>query len=100
VGGGVKFKPDAIAKLGDDIEHQVGEIIKQARYKLNGTPRDVESGSFTTFAFPLAVAYTEALSYADQDLIGKVKELMGYNDGLHKTAQKYRDAEHKSTLPK
>ncbi|GAA4628822.1 hypothetical protein GCM10023196_046790 [Actinoallomurus vinaceus] len=84
--------------MGDRIERQVGDFLKQARYKLNGDPRTISTGSFTTFAYPLAMTYTEAVAFEDQDLRTKIQALMHINDLLHETAANQSEAERKSTV--
>ncbi|GAA4234965.1 hypothetical protein GCM10022254_41120 [Actinomadura meridiana] len=96
--GEVHFHPESLKKLGDAIEKDVGAILKNARYKLNVKPRDAQPDAFTTFGFSCAMAYTEVIEFADQDLINKEKLLMDFNDRLHKAAMNQDEADRKSTL--
>jgi hypothetical protein len=94
----ITYRHEDVAALGDRLERQVGDFLKQARYKLNGDPRTVSTGAFTTFAYPLAMTYTEAVAFEDQDLRTKMQALMHVNDLLHKTAANQSEAERKSTV--
>ncbi|MGH3243905.1 MAG: hypothetical protein ACRDNL_26230, partial [Spirillospora sp.] len=96
--GEVHFHPDTLKRLGDALEKNVGAILKNARYKLNVKPRDAQPDAFTTFGFLCAMAYTEVIEFADQDIIDKEKLLMDFNDRLHKAAKNQDEAERKSTL--
>jgi hypothetical protein len=96
--GEVRFAPSEIKQLGLNIERELDAIFKQARYKLNGAPRDLELGAFTTFGFACAMAHTEVIEYADQDLVTKTKLAMDFNDRLQKTAITQNEAERKSTI--
>jgi hypothetical protein len=96
--GEVRFSPSEVKQLGLNIERELDAIFKQARYKLNGAPRDLEPGAFTTFGFALAMVHTEVIEYADQDLITKSKLAMDFNDKLQKTAINQDEGERKSTI--
>jgi hypothetical protein len=94
----VRFQPDQIRRLGVAMEQELDSIIKQARYKLNQKPRAVEGSAFTTFGYALAMVHTEVIEYADQDLIGKAKASMEFNDLLQKTARNQDEADRKSII--
>jgi hypothetical protein len=96
--GEVRFSPSEVKQLGLNIERELEPIFKQARYKLNGTPRDLEASAFGTFGFALAMAHTEVIEYADQDLITKSELAMKYNDRLQKTAINQDEGDRKSTI--
>ncbi|MFD0691560.1 hypothetical protein [Actinomadura fibrosa] len=96
--GEVHFSPESLRKLGDALEKEVGAILKEARYKLNVKPRDAQPDAFTTFGFFCAMAYTELIEFADQDLISKSKATMDFNDRLHAAAKNQDEAERKSTI--
>jgi hypothetical protein len=96
--GEVRFAPSEIKQLGLNIERELDAIFKQARYKLNGAPRDLEAGAFTTFGFAFAMVHTEVIEYADQDLVTKSKLAMDFNDRLQKTAINQNEGERKSTI--
>mgnify|MGYP001397350874 CR=1 FL=1 len=101
-GGGpgreVKFHAPSIEQLGKAFETEVGEIFKQARYKLNVKPRDAQPAAFTTFGITCALAYTQLIEFADQDLISKVEELKDINAKLRKTARNDEAAERASII--
>jgi hypothetical protein len=94
----VRFSPSAIKKLGRDIERELDAIFTQARYSLNGTPRDLETAAFTTFGYACAMAHTEVIEFTDLDLITKSKQAMEFDDLLQKTAANQNEAERKSTV--
>lgn len=96
--GEVRFSPSEIKQLGMNIERELDAIFKQARYKLNGAPRDVETSAWTTFGFAMSMVHTEVIEYADQDLITKSKHAMDINDRLQKVAANQDEAERKSTV--
>jgi hypothetical protein len=96
--GEVRFAPSEIKQLGLNLERELDAIFKQARYKLNGAPRDLEPSAFTTFGFAFALVHTEVIEYADQDLITKSKLAMDFNDRLQKTAITQDEGERKSTI--
>lgn len=96
--GEVRFSPSEVKQLGLNIERELDAIFKQARYKLNGKPRDLEPSAFTTFGFAFAMTHTEIIEYADQDLITKTELAMDFNDKLQKTAINQDEGERKSTI--
>jgi hypothetical protein len=96
--GEVRFAPSDIKQLGLNLERELDDIFKQARYKLNGAPRDLEPSAFTTFGYAFAMVHTEMIEYADQDLITKSKLAMDFNDRLQKTAITQDEGERKSTI--
>lgn len=96
--GEVRFAPSEIKQLGLNVERELDAIFKQARYKLNAAPRDLEPSAFTTFGFAFAMVHTEVIEYADQDLITKSKLAMDFNDRLQKTAITQDEGERKSTI--
>jgi hypothetical protein len=96
--GEVHFSPESLRRLGDALEKDVGEILKQARYKLNVKPRDAQPDAFTTFGILCATAYNEVIEFADQDLISKSKLMIDFNDRLHEAAKNQHEAERKSTI--
>ncbi|MBW8485268.1 hypothetical protein [Actinomadura parmotrematis] len=98
--GEVRFAPDDLRKLGDEIETELQKIFTQARYKLNAAPRDVQSDAFTTFAYTCAAAYTQVIEFVDEDLKTKTRYAMDVNDRLHKAAGVQDEAERKSTIKK
>jgi hypothetical protein len=94
----VHFTPDDLRTLGRNLEQTLEAIFRQARYKLNEKPRDMEPAAFTTFGIETAIAHTEVLEYADADLKSKAELAMDFNDRLHKTAIVQDEAERKSTI--
>jgi hypothetical protein len=96
--GEVRFSPSEIKQLGLNVERELDAIFKQARYKLNGAPRDLEPSAFTTFGYAFAMVHTEVIEYADQDLITKSKLAMDIGDRLQKTAITQDEGERKSTI--
>lgn len=92
------FHPPSLRALGKNFEAEVGALIKQARYKLNAKPRDVEPDAFTTLGYALAMVHVEVIEYADVDLRTKAEKTMDVNDRLHRTANNQEDAEDRSTL--
>lgn len=94
----VKFSPSAIKNLGRNVERELDAIFTQARYRLNGTPRDLETAAFTTFGYACAMAHTEVLEFTDLDLITKSKQAMEFDDLLQKTAANQTEAERMSTI--
>lgn len=96
--GEVRFAPSEIKQLGLNLERELDAIFKQARYKLNAAPRDLEPSAFTTFGYAFAMVHTEVIEYADQDLITKSKLAMDVGDRLQKTAITQDEGERKSTI--
>jgi len=96
--GEVRFAPDELKKLGAAVEKELMELFKQARYKLDAEPRDVQPDAYTMFAISAALTYTQMIEFADQDLVDKSKHAMEINDRLIKAAGIQDEAERKSTL--
>lgn len=96
--GEVEFDAAAIESFGGKLISQVGPKLTAARKHLNGNPRAVESGAFTTFCVALAHAYVQAVEFADVDLITKEKVLVDIDDKLKQTAKILREAERHSTI--
>lgn len=96
--GEVRFSPDELKKLGAAVEKELMELFKQARYKLDAEPRDVQPDVYTMFAVPAALMYTQVIEFADQDLIDKSKHAMEINERLLRTAGTQEEAERQSTL--
>ncbi|MFC4912849.1 hypothetical protein [Actinomadura gamaensis] len=92
------FAPDDLRKLGDALEKELSALFKQARYKLDTQPRDVQPDNYTTFGYSVAATYTQVIEFVDQDLIDKTKAAMDANDRLHRTAATQDESEAKSTL--
>ncbi|WP_030173561.1 hypothetical protein [Spirillospora albida] len=97
-GDGVRFNPDRIQDLGTRLVRAVGRCLTEARSDLNGSPREVEAGSFTTFCAHLAHAYVQAVEYADQDLMMKERALLEVDGKLRETARILREVEKKNTV--
>jgi hypothetical protein len=93
-----RFRASAIEALGGKLEQAVGKELIQARRHINGKPREVEAGAFTTFGAHLAHAYVQAVEYADVDLIGKEKALMEVDAKLKQTARILRELEQRNTI--
>ena len=96
--GEVRFTPGDIRLLGRNLEQTLAAIFRQARYKLNAKPRDLEPAAFTTFGIECAIAHTEVVEYADEDLKSKAELAMDFNDRLQHTANIQDEAERKSTV--
>jgi hypothetical protein len=82
----LRFDPAELRKLGAQLETELTAIFKAARYKLNAEPRDVQPDSYTMFAFPAAMMYTQLIEFADQDLIDKSKRAIDVHDRMEKAA--------------
>lgn len=94
--GEVRFKPDDIVRLGNELIAKLGDDLSQARRHVNGAPREVEAGAFTTFCAHLAHAYVQGTEYADVDLVTKLRQLKEFQGGLNTTAKIMKMAEEKS----
>jgi hypothetical protein len=94
----VRFSPSDIRLLGGNLERELEAIFRQARYRLNAKPRDLEPDAFTTFGIECAIAHTEVVEYADEDLKSKTERAMDFNDRLQKTAIIQDEAERKNTI--
>jgi hypothetical protein len=58
--GEVRFAPSEIKQLGLNVERELDAIFKQARYKLNAAPRDLEPSAFTTFGYAFSTCSVAA----------------------------------------
>ncbi len=94
----MRFDADAMRRLGGQIETELQEIFKAARYKLNAEPRDVQPDSYTMFAIEAALAYTQVIEFADQDLIDKSEAAIDLHDRMAMAAKIYDEAERTSTI--
>ena len=94
----IQHKTSAIRDLGTKHEAVCGDIMKQARYILNGAPREATTGAYTMYGFELAMAHTLAIEWADEDLKTKAEQLADFKERLHVTAQCYDDVEQANTL--
>lgn len=98
MGHDFQHRTDTIRALADKHEAKCGDLLKEARYALNGAPRDVSTGAFTMYGFELATAHAVATEWADQDLKTKSEELSEFRQKLHVVAQCRDGAEAASTL--
>jgi hypothetical protein len=98
MGDEIQHKTTAIRDLGTKHEAVGGDILKQARYILNGAPREATSAAYTMYGFELAMAHTLAIEWADEDLKTKAEQLADFKERLHVTAKNYDETEETNTL--
>ncbi|MGH3392832.1 MAG: hypothetical protein ACRDOO_28525 [Actinomadura sp.] len=94
----IQHRTTAIRNIGTKYEGQCGDTLKEARYVLNGRPREAQSTAFTMYGYELAMAHTLATEWADEDLKTKAEQLADFKERLHVTAQCWDDVENANTL--
>lgn len=97
-GGGVTVDTDALRALAGRFDSEVGKHLDDARSKL-ASVRELEYANFTTVAWTLATAYTEAANFENRDLETKRETASSYDTTLTKTANDF-DAADAASKPK
>lgn len=92
----IEHEPEAIQRLGEDIETQVGKLIEQAHSALEEAK--ISEDAFSTSGWILAAAYPGAQEFFAMDAESKGKHITTVKDKLANTAKHWRTAEHKSTV--
>lgn len=95
-GGQIEHEPEAIQKLGENIEEQVGKLIEQAHSSLEEAK--ISEDAFSTSGWILAAAYPGAHEFFVMDAESKHKEMDTVKAKLANTAKHWREAEKKSTV--
>ena len=95
-GGQIEHEPEAIAKLGENIEEQVGKLIEQAHSALEEAK--ISEDAFSTSGWILAAAYPGAHEFFVMDAESKHKHMDTVKARLANTAKHWREAEEKSTV--
>ena len=95
-GGQIEHEPEAIQKLGENIEEQVGKLIEQAHSSLEEAK--ISEDAFSTSGWILAAAYPGAHEFFVMDAESKHKEMDTVKAKLGNTAKHWREAEEKSTV--
>ncbi len=95
-GGQIEHEPEAIQKLGENIEEQVGKLIEQAHSALEEAK--ISEDAFSTAGWILAAAYPGAHEFFVMDAESKHKHMDTVRSKLANTAKHWREAEHKSTV--
>jgi hypothetical protein len=95
-GGQIEHEPEAIQKLGENIEEQVGKLIEQAHSALEEA--EISEDAFSTSGWILAAAYPGAHEFFVMDAESKHKHMDTVKSKLANTAKHWREAEHKSTV--
>ena len=94
--GQVEHEPEAIQKLGENIEEQVGKLIEQAHSALEEAK--ISEDAFSTSGWILAAAYPGAHEFFVMDAESKHKHMDTVKAKLANTAKHWREAEEKSTV--
>ncbi len=92
----IEHEPEAIQKLGENIEEQVGKLIEQARSALEEAK--ISEDAFSTSGWVLAAAYPGAHEFFVMDAESKHKHMDTVKSKLANTAKHWREAEQKSTV--
>lgn len=95
-GGKIEHEPEAIQRLGEDIEAQVGKLIEQAHSALEEAK--ISEDAFSTSGWILAAAYPGAQEFFAMDAESKGKHITTVKNKLANTAKHWRTAEDKSTV--
>ncbi len=97
-GDQIEHEPEAIQKLGENIEEQVGKLVEQAHAALEEAK--ISEDAFSTSGWILAAAYPGAHEFFVADAESKHKHMNTVKDKLANTAKHWREAEEKSTVHK
>ena len=95
-GGQIEHEPEAIQKLGENIEEQVGKLIEEAHKALEEAK--ISEDAFSTSGWILAAAYPGAHEFFVMDAESKHKHMDTVKGKLANTAKHWREAEEKSTV--
>jgi hypothetical protein len=94
----IQHRTTAIRDHGNRLEAGGADLLKEARYILNGEPRKAQTAAFTMYGFELAMSHTLAIEWADEDLKTKAEQLADFKKRLKATADTHDAAEGNSTL--
>lgn len=94
----VHFSPDSVRSLGKAFESELQPIFAAARKALDGAPKDLEPGAFTTFGYAFSAVHVEVAEYFRADLVQKAQTAAHFNDRLRQVADNQDEAERKSTI--
>lgn len=95
-GGQIEHSPEAISRLGENIEEEVGTLIEQAHSALGEAK--ISEDAFSTSGWILAAAYPGAHEFFVMDAESKHKHMDTVKAKLANTAKHWREAEEKSTV--
>jgi hypothetical protein len=94
----IQHQTEAIRDHGTRHEARCGDLLKEARYLLNGEPRKAATAAFTMYGFELALSHTLAIEWADEDLKTKAEQLADFRQRLNATAACHDATEQRNTL--
>jgi hypothetical protein len=88
---------DALRRLADDFETNVGTKLAAARTTL-AAAQGIEYSNFTNVHLPLAAVYVEAFNFQNRDLETKRTTAAQFRTNLRATADAWDQAEQHNTM--
>ncbi|GLZ08309.1 hypothetical protein Acsp03_57750 [Actinomadura sp. NBRC 104412] len=98
MGNEIQHQTTSIRDHGAQHEARCGDLLREARYLLNGEPRKAATAAFTMYGFELAMSHTLAIEWADEDLKTKAEQLADFRQRLNATAACHDATEQRNTL--